>query len=71
MSRENYDNDYNDNENEDKENSDEKEDEKLENARYMRMARSKSKKQSKLFTMRKKVMYLKNQDKILFMEIII
>ncbi len=55
MSRKNYDNDYNDNENEDKENSDEKEDEKLENARYMRMARSKSKKQSKLFTMRKKV----------------
>ena len=55
MSTENYDNNYNGNENEDKENSDEKEDEKLENAKYMRMARSKSKKQSKLFTMRKKV----------------
>ena len=54
MSNENYDND-DDNENKDEENIDEEEYERLENARYMKIARSRSKKQSKLFTLRKKV----------------
>ena len=48
--QENYDEIYND-----EENNEEIEDEKAENAKYMKMARSRSRKQSKLFSLRKKV----------------
>lgn len=68
MSNENYENDDKENEqNENEENIDEEEYERQENARYMRMARSRSKKQSKLFTMRKKVNLpkIETQNKIL------
>ena len=51
---ENNDDDYNQ-EKEEEENNEEIEDEKTENANYMKMARSRSRKQSKLFSVRKKI----------------
>ena len=51
---ENNEDDYNQ-EKEEEENNEEIEDEKTENANYMKMARSRSRKQSKLFSLRKKI----------------
>ena len=51
---ENNDDDYNQ-EKEEEENNEEIEDEKTENANYMKLARSRSRKQSKLFSLRKKI----------------
>ena len=67
MSMDNFEYDYKVNEKNNEEKEEEEEDEKSENARYMKIARSRSKKQSKLFTMRKKVNLpkIKNLNQVL------